>query len=100
MPYNLLLLPLLGGYILVHLCHYLRFRAQRLDGYRLLIESAIAGVVLVILSRGVVVALRHTPVGAFAMAVAPAFAPFPYVGTAIGSFLIGGVLPIFINFLC
>jgi hypothetical protein len=44
MPYNLLLLlPLIGGFLFVHLTHYFRFAAQRMDGYRLLFQSAIAG---------------------------------------------------------
>jgi len=50
MPTNLLLLPLVGGYCLTHFCYYFRFRSQRLDGYRLLLESALAGILLAILS--------------------------------------------------
>jgi hypothetical protein len=46
MPYNLLLLPLIGGFLFVHLTHFFRFGAQRLDGYRLLFQSAIAGICL------------------------------------------------------
>ena len=38
MPNNLLLVPLLAGFWFLHRCHYFRFRAQTLDGYRLLIE--------------------------------------------------------------
>jgi hypothetical protein len=54
MPYNLLLLPLLGGFLFIHLAHYFRFGAQRLDGYRLLLQSAIAGTCLVGVARLVV----------------------------------------------
>jgi hypothetical protein len=51
MPYNLLLLPLLGGFLFIHLTHFFRFGAQRLDGYRLLFQSAIAGICLSALAR-------------------------------------------------
>ena len=43
MPTNLLLLPLLGGYWFIQNFHCTRFRARRLDGYRLLVESAFYG---------------------------------------------------------
>lgn len=55
MPYNLLLFPLLSGYLFLHAAHYFRFRAQRLDGYRLLIESAIAGTVVGAIARALIV---------------------------------------------
>ncbi len=51
MPTNLLLLPLLGGFWFVHFCYFFRFRAQRLDGYRLLLESAFFGLLLIIPAR-------------------------------------------------
>ena len=38
---NLLILPLLGGFLFLELCHVYRFRFQRLEGYRLLMWSAI-----------------------------------------------------------
>lgn len=46
MPSNLLLLPFLAGYLFLHSFHFTKFRAQRLDGYRLLMESAAVGLVL------------------------------------------------------
>ncbi len=51
MPYNLLLLPLLGGFLFFHIAHYFRFGAQRLDGYRLLFQTAIAGTCLAAIAR-------------------------------------------------
>ena len=51
MPYNLLLLPLLGGFLFFHLTHYFRFGAQRLDGYRLLLQTAIAGTCLAVIAQ-------------------------------------------------
>src|ERR1700744_5570854 len=47
MPSNVaLFLSLLAGYAFVHLFYFTRFRSQRLDGYRLLIEAGVVGVVL------------------------------------------------------
>lgn len=55
MPSNLLLLlPLLGGYLFSHLFHYTRFRAQALQGHRLVFEAAIAGVLFLAPARGLV----------------------------------------------
>ena len=54
MPYNLLLLPLLGGYLFIIKSNYTRYAAARESGQRLLIHSAIAGVLLLAFSRLVV----------------------------------------------
>ena len=58
---GLLLLPLLGGFLFFHLTHFFRFAAQRLDGYRLLFQSAIAGTFLSILARLIVLAIAASP---------------------------------------
>jgi hypothetical protein len=53
MPSNLLLfLPLLGGYLFIHFCYRFYFRAQALDGYRLIFEATIAGFTLFVPCRG------------------------------------------------
>ncbi|HEY4564571.1 MAG TPA: hypothetical protein VIJ36_16425 [Thermoanaerobaculia bacterium] len=55
MPSNLLLfLPLLGGYLFIHFCHRFYFRAQALDGYRLIFEATVAGFTLFLPCRVVV----------------------------------------------
>jgi hypothetical protein len=52
MPSNLLLLlPLLGGYAFIHLCYFTRFRAQTLEGHRLIFEAAVWGFLLVAPAR-------------------------------------------------
>jgi hypothetical protein len=63
MPYNLLLLPLIGGFLFVHLTHFFRFGAQRLDGYRLLFQSAIAGIGLSAAARLIDLLIDLTPLG-------------------------------------
>ena len=45
MPENaLLLFPIVLGYLFLHFCYYFHFRAQRLEGNRLLVESLIGGI--------------------------------------------------------
>lgn len=51
MPFNLLLLPLLGGYFFIHLTYRFRFRAYGLDNYRLVFESAAVGLVALLVSH-------------------------------------------------
>jgi hypothetical protein len=52
MPANVaLFLSILAGYTFIHVCYFTRFRAQRLDGYRLVIESALAGLILYFAAR-------------------------------------------------
>jgi hypothetical protein len=103
MPTNLLLLRLLGGFLFFHICYYTRFRAQRLENYRLVMESAAAGLVLFLCSRFVIVFLGSTHIGWLWLAgrwltmVAESVAPFEYSGTASGAFLIGVFLAIAIN---
>lgn len=48
MPFNLLLLPLLGGYIFITYWNRTRFDARRYSGERLIFHAAIAGVALLI----------------------------------------------------
>ena len=98
MPTNLLLLPLLGGYWFLHTFHYTRFKSQRLDGYRLLVKSAFAGVVLVIISRLLVMIVNFSPpLRSGWNAVAPS--DIPFLGTASASLLLGFIAPYSLNFL-
>ena len=54
MPFNVLLLPLLGGYVFITYWNYTRFSSRRYSGERLLFHAALAGVVLLILSYAAV----------------------------------------------
>src|SRR5579884_4260889 len=89
MPYNLLLLPLLGGFLFIHLTHYFRFNAQRLDGYRLLIQAAIAGTVLATIARLIELALEHVTGANLVAAEWSIFSPFSFSGTSALAFLLG-----------
>jgi hypothetical protein len=50
MPYNLLLLPLLGGFLFISLSNRFKFSLIRGDSYRLLLQSSVAGVFLLLAS--------------------------------------------------
>jgi hypothetical protein len=97
MPYNLLLLPLLGGFLFIHLAHYFRFAAQLADGYRLLFQAAIAGVVLSIAARLTELLINLTPMGAPLQSYWNMFSPFPYSETSAISLLIGPFLAMVVN---
>ena len=89
MPYNLLLLPLLGGFLFFHLTHYFRFGAQRLDGYRLLLQTAVAGTCLTALAR-LINLVFELIFGVNAVDRAWAyFAPYTFSGTSVLSLLLG-----------
>ncbi len=97
MPYNLLLLPLLGGFLFIHLTHYFRFAAQRMDGYRLLFQAAIAGVGLSIAGRLVEMLIAATPLGPPFERNWAFFSPFPYSATSAISLLLGPVCALVVN---
>jgi hypothetical protein len=97
MPYNLLLLPLLGGFLFIHLAHYFRFAAQRADGYRLLFQAAIAGVGLSIAGRLAELLINLTLIGAPLQHYWNMFSPFPYSETSAISLLLGPFLALVVN---
>lgn len=97
MPYNLLLLPLVGGFLFIHLTYYFRFGAQRLDGYRLLFQSAVAGIILATLARTIVVLCTISPAGPTLQSAWWVFSPFPYSGTSAVALLLGPVAAICVN---
>lgn len=93
MPTNLLILPLLGGFLFLHLCNFVKFWAQLLDGYRLLLYSALAGFMLSVFSRIALVELGHMPALACLGGIWGRYAPqIEYVDTAVGALALGPVL--------
>ena len=97
MPWNLLLLPLLGGFSFLHFCYRFRFRSQRLQGYRLLFESAVVGVGLSVLARLIILGVVQTSWGKNLAALCVRILPFPFAGTAIAALLLGLTIPFLIN---
>lgn len=98
MPYNLLLLPLMGGFLFFHLAHVFRFGAQRLDGYRLLFQSAIAGTCLATLARLLVLAFAAIGPAERARILWYAFSPFKYSATSALALVLGPILAVILNF--
>jgi hypothetical protein len=97
MPYNLLILPLIGGFLFVHVAHYFRFAAQRMDGYRLLFQAAIAGVALSIVGRLADILIGLSPIGHPLWNLWNTFSPFPYSATSAISLLLGPVFALLLN---
>lgn len=98
MPYNVLLLPLLGGFLFFRITHYFRFSAQRLDGYRLLFEAAIAGTCLAVLARLVNIVFELILGANIVDAAWSFFAPFTFSGTSALALILGPVVALIWNF--
>ena len=96
MPTNLLLLPFAGGYWFIHVFLYTRNKTQRLDGYRLLVESALAGIVLAAVGWSIV---RWANTFPSIRSLWDQLAPhnIPFLGTAFVSLLLGIVSPWVMN---
>jgi hypothetical protein len=87
-----------AGYLFVHFCHRYRFRAQWLDGYRLLLESATAGLILLAVARIITFSINYVfpSVSQAWNGIVPEH-DFPYLGTAVGSMILGVAIPFIYN---
>lgn len=87
MPWNLLILPLIGGYFIISQSNRFRFTQQRLDRQRLIFDSSMAGLILLITSF----LLREIVDGIFPGLISSIYECFPvktpYLGTTICAFL-------------
>lgn len=63
MPYNLLILPLLGGYILVTYTNCAVYWSSRQAKEQLLLASAFVGLLLAVVARAIVLVALHIPGG-------------------------------------
>lgn len=105
MPYNLLLLPLLGGYWLLWQSNRTRYLFARQDGHRLLIWSAMAGAALLVVASMIVTVLRllqgigePSSSGTFDLAAWwHMVSPFPHSGKAVGALVLGLLAPLLLN---
>ena len=87
MPYNVLLLPLLGGYVFITYWNHTRFDARRYTGERLLFHAALAR--LLFLSVAFVTTYAIAVARPRLAAAWKVFVPFPYSGTSLLAFLLG-----------
>jgi hypothetical protein len=96
MPYNILLLPLIGGYFFIHRWNRTKFRALRLDKERLLFHASLAGIVLLFLAF-----LLEAFIPPFIPCVTwfpclPSL-PFQYTGVSSIALALGWFLPLLLN---
>lgn len=95
MPFNLLLLPLLGGYWFTIHWNRTRYLATRLSRERLLFLAATFGLILLASSYLITRILIHThPEWAL---VWKDEVPWPFSGTAFGSLVLGFAAPFALN---
>lgn len=97
MPFNLLLLPLLGGFIFITKWNRLRYYTMRMDGQRLLLSSACAGAAFLFVSTLLVGIGESTQVGQAINRVWHQTVPFEYSGRAALAFLLGTFLHLLLN---
>lgn len=97
MPFDLLLLPLLGGYLLVSRAHLFAFEAAKQSGQRLVFKSALVAVGLVVLARLIgLTATEYVPQIGIAWRE---FSPLQHSGTALLALILGMFGPWLINYL-
>jgi Family of unknown function (DUF6338) len=90
MPFNVLLLPLLGGYVFISYWNHTRFSARRYSGERLLFHAALAGVFLLVLSYTIVSLVSE--LWPNLAATWHRWVPFEHSGTSLGALLLGATL--------
>ncbi|HEU0079778.1 MAG TPA: hypothetical protein VFQ76_19185 [Longimicrobiaceae bacterium] len=97
MPVNVLLRPLLGGYVFLRYWNRTRFSSRRYSGERLLLHAAIAGISFLaaafLLTR--LLNWGFPGLGSWWRRMLP----FPYSGTAFLSLVLGGSLWVPLNWL-
>jgi hypothetical protein len=89
-PFNVLLLPLIGGYIFISYWNRTRFDAKRYSGERLLLHAALAGVVLLVVSYSIVRLIVWCWPEAYDGW--HRLVPYEHSGTSLGALLLGVTL--------
>ncbi len=97
MPSNLLLLPLLAGFLFTRICYFSRFRANSLEGYRLLLECAVTGMLFLVPSRAIIILLKGTDAGRHLYDKWWSVLPVHYSGTACLSVVLAVCLAFSLN---
>lgn len=95
MPFNSLLLPLVGGFLFISFWNKTKYNAKRSNGQRLILESALWGTLFLGISYIIVRLLSwYFPASYLAWHY---LMPYPQLGAPIGSILIGACLPHILN---
>jgi hypothetical protein len=97
LPYNVLLLPLLGGYFFLTFFNGTKFSTNRHSGHRLILHAAAAGLLflLIAFALALIIAWRWPHWASWWQTIVP----FPYVGTSLIACVIGLALPWPLNFI-
>jgi len=95
MPFNMLLLPLLGGYIFVRFWNYTRIHVLRSDKDRLIIRASIAGLFALFASYALsLIGANLFPCQPNGICIATWWnltVPFEYSGISLGAFILAAV---------
>jgi len=97
MPANLLILPLLAGYLFTTRVSYLRYKGQLGDGYRLLLDSSVWGLVMLVVARALTFSAHYFSWLDSPKAMWYEIPPWPFIGTASLSTVLGYFSPWLIN---
>lgn len=91
MPFNLLLLPLLAGYLFLAKSNIRSYATSQLQKEQLLLAAAFYGLLFLIFSRLIVVLVLSTDVGMALGKIFHRLAPFDYSGTSLGTVLLAAL---------
>lgn len=91
MPFNLLLLPLLAGYLFLAKSNIRSYATSQLQKEQLLLAAAFYGLMFLIMSRTIVVLALCTEPGRALAVQFHKFAPFDYSGTSLGTVLLAAI---------
>lgn len=97
MPFNILLLPLLAGFVVLARARLFSYATSQLEKEQLLLRVSLAGLLLLLSSRVICVALADTFFGQCLIQLKQALAPFPYMGTAVGTLLLAVFFVLAVN---
>ncbi|WP_369939913.1 hypothetical protein [Xanthomonas medicagonis] len=97
MPYNILLLPLLAGYLFLSQSRLRAYATARLPKDQLLLAAAAHGFLFLLVSRITCYGLLQTDWGLAFAKILHRAAPFDFIGTALGTLIFAGLLITFSN---
>lgn len=97
MPFNQLLLPLLGGYLLINFTYITSYWASRNSKEQLLLASAVVGIIALFVARVSVHLMSMTEWGSCLAALVKSVAPYDGIGTAVAAFLFCLLMRTWIN---
>lgn len=88
MPFNLLLLPLIAGFLFITRNHLFSYSTSTLSKESLLLHASLAGLCFLLASRIICWGLLQSDAGLAIAEGLHAIAPFPFIGTAAGALLL------------